>query len=39
MRNKDISVTEEYKESFRVKSIEMHFKQQILDLRDKQESN
>ena len=39
MRNKDISVTEEYKENFRAKSTEMHFKQQISDLRDKQESN
>lgn len=39
MRNKEISVTEEYKENFRAKSTEMHFKQQILDLRDKQESN
>ena len=37
MRNKEISVTEEYKENFRAKSTEMHFKQQISDLRDKQE--
>lgn len=37
MRNKDISVAEEYKENFRAKSTEMHFKQQISDLRDKQE--
>jgi len=39
MRNKDISVNEEYKENFRAKSSEMHFKQQISDLRDKQEGN
>lgn len=39
MRNKEILVTEEYKENFRAKSTEMHFKQQISDLRDKQESN
>ena len=39
MRNKEISVTEEYKENFRAKSMEMHFKQQILDLREKQENN
>ena len=37
VRNKDMLVTEEYKENFRAKSIEMHFKQQISDLRDKQE--
>ena len=37
MRNKESSVNEEYKENFRAKSTEMHFKQQISDLRDKQE--